>query len=74
MIVSFIDEYRDRFGVVPICTVLSEHGMQVAPSTYYAGQGQAGIGRGPGGRVRGQRAAGPVDRQPGGLRGPQAVA
>ena len=36
MIVSFIDECRDRFGVVPICTVLSEHGMQIAPSTYYA--------------------------------------
>jgi putative transposase len=27
----FIDEYRDRFGVEPICRAL-----QVAPSTYYA--------------------------------------
>ena len=30
MIVSYIDEYRDRFGVEPICTVLP-----IAPSTYY---------------------------------------
>ena len=36
MIVSFIDAYRVRFGVAPICAVLSEHGMQIAPSTYYA--------------------------------------
>ena len=36
MIVANIDEYRDRFGVVPICTVLSEHGMPIAPSSYYA--------------------------------------
>jgi putative transposase len=31
VIVAFIDEQRDEFGVEPICTVL-----QVAPSTYYA--------------------------------------
>ncbi len=36
MIVSYIDAYRDRFGVVPICDVLTEHGMPIAPSTYYA--------------------------------------
>ena len=29
-IVAFIDEYRDRFGVEPICRVLP-----IAPSTYY---------------------------------------
>jgi len=34
--VEFIDEYRDRFGVEPICTVLTEHGCKIAPSTYYA--------------------------------------
>ena len=28
--------HRDRFGVEPICRVLTEHGMQIAPSTYYA--------------------------------------
>src|SRR6266481_3295459 len=31
MIVEFIDDQRDEFGVEPICTTL-----QVAPSTYYA--------------------------------------
>ena len=28
--VSYIDEYRDRFGAEPICTILP-----IAPSTYY---------------------------------------
>lgn len=32
----FIDEHKDRFGVEPICRVLSEHGCKIAPSTYYA--------------------------------------
>ncbi len=36
MIVAYIDGHRDRFGVEPICRVLSEHGMKIAPSTYYA--------------------------------------
>lgn len=36
MIVVYIDAYRDRFGVEPICRVLSEHEMKIAPSTYYA--------------------------------------
>ena len=31
MIIQFIDEQRDEFGVEPICATL-----QVAPSTYYA--------------------------------------
>jgi putative transposase len=34
--VGFIDTHRERFGVEPICTVLSEHGCGIAPSTYYA--------------------------------------
>lgn len=34
---SFIDEHRKRFGgVQPICAVLTEHGVTIAPSTYYA--------------------------------------
>lgn len=34
---SFIDEHRARFGgVEPICRVLKEHGVDIAPSTYYA--------------------------------------
>jgi putative transposase len=36
VIVAYIDAYRDRFGVEPICTVLCEHGVTIAPSTYYA--------------------------------------
>lgn len=34
--VAFIDEHKERFGVEPICRVLSQAGWQVAPSTYYA--------------------------------------
>ena len=34
--ITFIDDHRDWFGVEPICRVLSEHGCQIAPSTYYA--------------------------------------
>lgn len=36
MVVNFIDTYRERFGVEPICRVLTEHGCGIAPSTYYA--------------------------------------
>ena len=32
---EYIDDHRDRFGVEPICRVLTEHGMPIAPSTYY---------------------------------------
>ena len=38
---AFIDVYRDRFGVEPICRVLTEHGMRIAPSTYYAAKTSA---------------------------------
>jgi len=31
-----MDSHRGRFGVEPICAVLAEAGIQVAPSTYYA--------------------------------------
>lgn len=41
MIVDFIREHADRrepgglpWGVEPICPVLTEHGLRVAPSTY----------------------------------------
>jgi len=36
VIVAYIDAYKQRFGVEPICRVLSEHGIPIAPSTYYA--------------------------------------
>jgi len=35
VIVRFISEHKDRFGVEPICRVLTQHGCQIAPSTYY---------------------------------------
>ena len=31
----FIESHNQTFGVVPICSVLSEHGCPIAPSTYY---------------------------------------
>lgn len=36
MICQFIDGHEKKFGVEPICTVLTEHGCKIAPSTYYA--------------------------------------
>ena len=36
MIVDYIDTYRDRFGVEPVCAVLVQAGIQIAPCTYYA--------------------------------------
>jgi putative transposase len=42
MIVRFINEHKDcrvdgglRWGVESICAVLTEHGVKIAPSTYY---------------------------------------
>jgi putative transposase len=47
--VKFIDEHADhrvddglRWGVEPICAVLSEHGCPIAPSTYYDARKRAG--------------------------------
>ena len=34
--IAFIDTHRERFGVEPICRVLTEHDCGIAPSTYYA--------------------------------------
>ncbi|WP_267239054.1 IS3 family transposase [Curtobacterium sp. VKM Ac-1376] len=36
VVIQFIDDHRNRFGVEPICRVLSEHGVTIAPSGYYA--------------------------------------
>ena len=33
---EFVDAHRGLFGVEPICRVLTEHGVPIAPSTYYA--------------------------------------
>jgi putative transposase len=52
VIVDFIREHADhredgglRWGVEPICRVLSEHGLQVAPSTYYEHAGKVPTAR-----------------------------
>ena len=34
--IAFVDDHRDRFGVEPICRVLTEHGVKIAPNSYYA--------------------------------------
>jgi len=36
VVVQFIDDHRDRFGVEPICRVLTTHAVPIAPSGYYA--------------------------------------
>jgi putative transposase len=36
VIVDYIDSHRARFGVEPVCAVLAEAGIQIAPSSYYA--------------------------------------
>ncbi|GAA1928044.1 hypothetical protein GCM10009815_23170 [Nocardioides marmoribigeumensis] len=36
VVVDYIDGHRDRFGVEPMCAVLKDAGVQIAPSTYYA--------------------------------------
>jgi len=36
VICAYIDAHKHRFGVEPICRVLSEHAMPIAPSSYYA--------------------------------------
>lgn len=36
LICQFINEYKGRFGVVPVCRALTVHGIQIAPGTYWA--------------------------------------
>nr|AIU93846.1 hypothetical protein LRS1606.412 [Rhodococcus sp. NS1] len=43
MIVDFIDAHRSRFGVDPICAVLTEHDISIAPSTYYKAKARGRI-------------------------------
>jgi putative transposase len=53
--VEFIREHADRrqpeadgglrWGVEPICAVLTEHGLKIAPSTYYEHQARTAIAR-----------------------------
>ncbi|WP_235673613.1 IS3 family transposase [Mycolicibacter algericus] len=44
-IVAFIDANRADLGVEPICTVLRNAGVQVAPSTYYAAKSRPASAR-----------------------------
>jgi putative transposase len=55
--VAFIDAHRGRFGVEPICRVLTEHGCKIAPNTYWVAKkrppsARAGARRGAQGRDR----------------------
>jgi putative transposase len=34
-VIAFIDAHRARFGVEPICRVLTEHGCKIAPNTFW---------------------------------------
>src|SRR3954452_10889831 len=36
VIISYIDDHRQEFGVEPICAVLTQHGVPIAPNTYRA--------------------------------------
>lgn len=36
VLVAFVDSVRERFGVEPVCHVLSQFVCKIAPSTYYA--------------------------------------
>src|SRR5262249_38625034 len=36
LIIDYIDTHKDQFGVEPICAVLIDAGLKIAPSTYYA--------------------------------------
>jgi putative transposase len=45
MICAFITEQKARFGVAPICRVLSGHGLSIAPRTYWAHQSRPPSGR-----------------------------
>ena len=40
MKVAYIDQYKNQFGVQPICDVLAETDAPIAPSTYYATTGR----------------------------------
>ncbi len=33
---TFVDEHKKLFGVEPICMVLKNAGLPIAPSSYYA--------------------------------------
>jgi putative transposase len=58
VVIAFIDDHRDRFGVAPICRVLTEHGVPIASNSYYANKSQAPSAR----SVRDARVLGEIER------------
>ncbi|MFE4925266.1 DDE-type integrase/transposase/recombinase [Streptomyces sp. NPDC056661] len=40
MKIAYDDQYKNRFGVQPICNVLAETDALIEPSTYYAARGR----------------------------------
>ena len=40
VLVDYVTAHKAEFGVEPICRVLTEHGMKIAPSTYYDNVGR----------------------------------
>lgn len=58
MVVQFIDDHRDRFGVEPICRVLTQHGVPIAPSGYYAFKSRPASAR----AIRDQQLLGEIER------------
>jgi putative transposase len=47
MKVAYIDQYKETFGVQPICDVLAETDAPIAPSTYYAAHSRPPSARSP---------------------------
>ena len=41
MIVNYIEQHKDQFGVEPICAALTEADVKIAPSTYYTAKTRA---------------------------------
>lgn len=58
MVVGFVDAHREEFGVEPICRVLSEHGVPIAPNSYYAHRTRAASAR----AVRDERVLAEIER------------
>jgi putative transposase len=58
VVIAFVDDHRDRFGVAPICRVLTEHGVPIAPNSYYAHKTRAPSAR----AVRDEQVLGEIER------------
>jgi putative transposase len=45
LIVEYVDQHEDEFGVEPICAALRDTPARIAPSTYYARKSRPPSGR-----------------------------